>query len=273
MLSKEQETRLGQRVVSDDGVFGTIRYHGPLANQEDTLYFGLEWDDASRGKHSGTFKDTQYFQTTIPNAGSFLPCSSQKITLARSFQSALVEKYLGDQPSDGIVLFGANQKVQVKTVGWEKIKEKQSHLERLQIVGLAGYAIGPCLEFIQQTSVSELCPFIEDLDLSRNLFVSWTDVADITRQLPKLHSLRLAQNRFLPASPTSSLENAFQHLTYLTLNSTKMSWSDLEAVEKEMPVLEELHFGWNALSTFGESDAPVSGMDFLSCLTTQALKL
>lgn len=39
---------------------GTIKYIGPVAPCADT-WLGVEWDDSSRGKHSGSKNDVQYF--------------------------------------------------------------------------------------------------------------------------------------------------------------------------------------------------------------------
>lgn len=43
---------------------GTILYHGPVPPAKGDWY-GIEWDDPSRGKHSGVYKKTgqRYFQT------------------------------------------------------------------------------------------------------------------------------------------------------------------------------------------------------------------
>ena len=44
------------RIRDADGFLGTIRYVGPVASAKKTteLYAGVEWDDASRGKHDGS---------------------------------------------------------------------------------------------------------------------------------------------------------------------------------------------------------------------------
>ena len=44
------------RIRDADGFLGTLRYVGPVASAKKTaeLYAGVEWDDASRGKHDGS---------------------------------------------------------------------------------------------------------------------------------------------------------------------------------------------------------------------------
>jgi dynactin complex subunit len=39
---------------------GTIRYVGEVEGTEG-VWLGVEWDDANRGKHSGTRGETTYF--------------------------------------------------------------------------------------------------------------------------------------------------------------------------------------------------------------------
>lgn len=54
---------------------GTIRYEGPLLHKEsdpNDIWLGIEWDDPSRGRHSGTVEDTIYFQTKVEKGGSLI---------------------------------------------------------------------------------------------------------------------------------------------------------------------------------------------------------
>ncbi len=49
----------GQR-LSYDGALCTVRYVGEVAGTSG-VWLGVEWDDASRGKHDGTHKGVRYF--------------------------------------------------------------------------------------------------------------------------------------------------------------------------------------------------------------------
>ena len=66
---------IGQRVRDEHGFAGTVRYVGPVATSKDASasWVGVEWDDATRGKHDGmvTCKDgTSVRHFTCP-----FPCS------------------------------------------------------------------------------------------------------------------------------------------------------------------------------------------------------
>ncbi len=54
------EYEIGNRIHIDDGSRGTIAYIGQLDNR-DGIWFGIDWDDAKRGRHNGTVDGRQYF--------------------------------------------------------------------------------------------------------------------------------------------------------------------------------------------------------------------
>lgn len=51
--------KLGDRIQVDENI-ATIRYIGPV-DQTDGEWLGIEWDDASRGKHNGEKDGKSYF--------------------------------------------------------------------------------------------------------------------------------------------------------------------------------------------------------------------
>jgi len=50
---------IGQR-LSVNSALCTVRYIGPVKGTEKD-WLGVEWDEASRGKHSGEYAGIQYF--------------------------------------------------------------------------------------------------------------------------------------------------------------------------------------------------------------------
>lgn len=238
-----------QRIITVDGDFGSIKYKGSLPGKQGE-FFGIEWEDVTKGKHSGIFQGQQIFVPTVENSATFIPINSKKIIFKKGFQEALINKYQEAQPDDSVLALGDTD-IQVETVGWDKIKQKQFNLSNLEIVGLAGYGVGYCST---SPRVQEICPRIQDLDLSRNLFAEWGDIKDITSGLSELESLRLSFNRLNPL--TIDMHGGFDSLKCCILNNTLISWTDLIKVAEFMPVLEELHFGWNnvkkldSISTF-----------------------
>lgn len=229
---------INQRIITEDGDYGIVRFKGPLPGKQGE-FFGIEWEDASKGKHSGIFQGQQIFNPIVENSASFIPTLSKKIKFKIGFQEALINKYLESQPNDLILELGDTD-IQVETVGWDKIRQKQSNLSNLTIVGLSGYGIGYCSA---SPKVDEICPKIQDLDISRNLLTEWEDIKDITSGLLELESLRLSFNRLNPIR--NDLQGGFDNLKSCILNYTFIDWNDLINALEFMPVLEELHFGWN----------------------------
>jgi len=55
-----ESSQVGQR-LSFDGAVCTVRFVGEVKGTTGQ-WLGVEWDDATRGKHNGSHKGTQYFQ-------------------------------------------------------------------------------------------------------------------------------------------------------------------------------------------------------------------
>ena len=87
------QLNLGRRVHIDKQR-ATVRYVGEVAGQQGQ-WIGLEWDDASRGKHDGTVNGHQYFRCLQPgNAGSFVRGSKflQVADLGQDLPTALTRR-------------------------------------------------------------------------------------------------------------------------------------------------------------------------------------
>ncbi|KAI8810631.1 hypothetical protein BJ742DRAFT_799563, partial [Cladochytrium replicatum] len=304
---------VGDRIVVE-GQPGTVRFVGELRGVAGTIWYGVEWDDSARGKHDGSHNGARYFSTSHPASGSFIK-PSKKIVVGRSFLYGLREKYLGDaaamaaeereaaetvadqvglkeersnpskdpsrnRPSsnqDGVLHFGGDSKIEVETLGWEKMARKLARLDVLREVGLSGQAIAFATtsgrkatlyggsSTVGKGRIKECCPRIEDLDLSRNLLNKWTDVAEICAELQNLKSLRLSNNRFQPLFPLPEgldpyrLGGGFASVTTLALNSTFISWDDVLYIGKWCPSLEELHVGFNMYQNLSRNQTATVG--------------
>jgi hypothetical protein len=84
-------------------------------------------------------------------------------------------------------------------VGFDKIRRQLAELEELKIVLLDGLRVAGVLaqeagrEHIEaaRREIERICPKITELDLSRNLFTAWENVADVCGSLERLKLLRL----------------------------------------------------------------------------------
>lgn len=154
-------------------------------------------------------------------AGSFIR-PNRTPDASRSFSEALKAKYAPDnvqdpsihivfatKPGDNALkkdpLARINQPIrisgkEVEEVGFDKIRKQLAQLSELRIVILDGLCMERSIARLKDgkeewekglTDVREACPKVVELDLSRNLFEEWREVASICEQLEKLKSLRV----------------------------------------------------------------------------------
>ncbi|KAG9199810.1 hypothetical protein G6514_007924 [Epicoccum nigrum] len=274
------ELYMGKR-LSFDGQLCTVRFRGAVEGTKGE-WLGVEWDDPSRGKHSGL--------STHPTAGSFVR-PTRKPDTPRSFVEALRAKYAdGDfeDPSVNVVFVmkegdnanmrkdptsRLNQPIRfngkiAEEVGFDKIKKQLAQLEELKYVILDGMRI--CRPEVRTNSrtADELewphgstdivctCPKTYELDLSRNLFEEWREVAAVCEQLHRLRILRVDGTRFRDTSLTKAeLERClriFANITTLKLESDLLPWEDLVNITHQFSTLTT----FSASSNFYSSLTP-----------------
>ncbi|RAL12452.1 putative tubulin-specific chaperone [Aspergillus homomorphus CBS 101889] len=253
---------VGQR-RSYAGDLCTVRYVGAVEGTTGE-WLGVEWDDPTRGKHSGEHKGVRYFtcQRQHPTAGSFVR-PSRPADKPRGFVEALREKYASEyleherarQRADDAILHKPiefNSKV-VEEVGFDKIRRQLAELQELKIVLLDGLHVAGVLGHLATPEeveaaydeIERTCPKITELDLSRNLLTSWRDVARICERLKLLKSLKLGGNRFGPVEQGLG----FAKITELYLDDTLLPWDDISAIAHQFPSLAVLSASANQLTS------------------------
>ncbi|KAL6233177.1 hypothetical protein BDW75DRAFT_215923 [Aspergillus navahoensis] len=246
---------------SYDGNLCTIRYVGKVEGTSGE-WLGVEWDDPTRGKHSGQHNGVRYFTClrNHPTAGSFVR-PSRPADSPRSFLGALREKYASDfeqsrarqaradaEPETPIKF---NTKI-AEEVGFDKIRKQLAELEELKIVLLDGLRVVGVLaheasrEQIEKArgEIERICPKIVELDLSWNMLTEWRDVADICGPLRRLRLLRLNGNRFRPVEEGLR----FDGVEELHLDDTLLPWEQVSRVAAQFPSLTWLSASANQIS-------------------------
>lgn len=232
-----REYVVGTRVECD-GFRGTILYIGEVPPTKGT-WLGVEWDDPSRGKHSGSHEGVQYFVTRKLNAGSFVRMNKIKPNV--EFSQALSDRYLKgstDGYADKLLISELRDEMNapfLELVGFEKVGRKQSNLRELSIAVLDHL----CIDHSKH-DLGEVCPNIEELDLSSNLLNSWVGIAAITSQLPRLAVLNVSDNKLaIPENPLS-LKAAFSNLTQLQMSHMDYTWGTIVQASAMWPRIEVL---------------------------------
>lgn len=235
---------------------GTVRYIGPVAAAKSAadIWLGVEWDDATRGKHDGSCLDSsgntvRHFQCP-PGAGSFV--KPNKLRFGKSFVEALRERYVGlDAPEevpgdivpDAFVLTSSGVQKSIEFVGEHKIRKRQQ-IDVLNKITMRNCSVSTAGGDFGATTRH----FIE-LDLQENLLSSWSQVGAIAAQLPLLSSLLLHGNRLEPLLPSVLAvvpATCFDSLRVLALNGCGLrSWKEVVLLESRLPKVEELYLAAN----------------------------
>ncbi|BGP47733.1 hypothetical protein JCM10450v2_003598 [Rhodotorula kratochvilovae] len=268
---------------------GTILYHGPVPPTKG-LWYGVEWDEPARGRHSGVYEKTgeRFFETRIEGAGSFLRPDAKGLDIeGKTFEEALRGKYLDDgndvappscspatsEPA-GVVLttrrFSTSGNFDVEVVLTSKVREHFHQLGRLREVGLEWEGVSCAMRRhedhgAQERAEGELKELgdslskLETLNLSFSLLPTLQEAERIAGVLPRLQNLSLNSNRFSRIDTPTALPG-FERLRRLEINNTLMTWTEVRLISPSLPNLEELQFGYNRLSSLRASPTPSTSM-------------
>ncbi|PSN72765.1 tubulin-specific chaperone E [Corynespora cassiicola Philippines] len=269
------EFYVGKR-LSYDGQLCTVRYIGEVKGTKGE-WLGVEWDDPIRGKHSGEHGGVKYFEclNSHPTSGSFVR-PTRRADSPRSFVEALKAKYAPEEyedPQVRIVFVGnknqskdplarLNQPIrisgkEVEEVGFDKIRKQLSELSELKILILDGLRMSRSIASLRErqktggsdldvwpaglTDIRDASSKATELDVSRNLFEEWREVASICEQLEKLKSLRADGNRFRDTSLTETEKarclKAFQNIKTLRLEENLLPWEQLATLTHLFPAV------------------------------------
>eukprot|EP01132_Coremiostelium_polycephalum_P011252 gene11252-13786_t len=244
----ETSLYIGERVISDDGYYGTIRYEGSVDGFEG-IWYGINWDNDSRGKHRGTVKGKQYF---ICRDGSASFMKREKLRKGKSLLSSLTKYYTQSieyNKDELYVMTDCNNKLPIEFVGMEKMREWQKNLSSMRIISADNLEIS---EIDTYPLIYNQLQNLEELNLTQNLLNNWNQIIELVIQLPLLERLILSDNRLMLNNSSNEFKeytNRYRHqldnhskLTTLVLNrmklptssSSKCWWSDLKTICKSL---------------------------------------
>ncbi|CAK7211881.1 hypothetical protein SBRCBS47491_001273 [Sporothrix bragantina] len=295
---------------SYDGALCTVRYVGEVAGTATGgLWLGVEWDDATRGKHNGVHKGVRYFACRprtrpppvvlvggAPHPALAAPPPSTPASFVRptrpfdtprNFLEAVRRKYasevVGEDDDTTTNAPGRKQIVisgkVAEEVGFDKVRRQLAQIETLRVVILDGQCVvsGGDSESDSKSdgpdslaAIRTTCPSITELDLSRNLFTDFATVADICRELPRLKGLRVNGNRM--AIGSLSYEGAFDGVRELAVEESLLSWEEIGRMTSSFPALTSLSAGSNELTQLLPPLPPASMAHLATTLTTLNLE-
>jgi len=279
-----QKSLVGQR-VRVGGHLATVRW-GPGELQAPSKpgegypetqaveVVGVEYDEAGIGKHNGNYQGTQLFVCPAGH-GSF--AKVEKVELGVSMQRAVAEKYFAAALPDAakksareetfdameyVDSKGREKTKSVELVGRYDIEQRQQRLEGFLEISLAESCLASRYPEDIWTGDWSL-PNLKSLWLDKTLIDDWADVAAICELCPNLEWLSLSRTRMKPGpkvlpppvgkpsrvSDCLVLKPFVCKVRTLILNSTKVTWADLLALDSLglFPFLEHLHVAQNGL--------------------------
>ncbi|KAF2842286.1 tubulin-specific chaperone-like protein E, partial [Patellaria atrata CBS 101060] len=280
---------IGKR-LSIKGELCTVRYVGQIPGTKGD-WIGVEWDDPSKGKHSGEHDGIKYFECIKhQTTGSFIR-PNRPTEDSRSFIEALRKKY-ASEPVDH-VSFVKGEKVQhvekpskpifisgkeVEEVGFDKIRRQLADLQGLRIVILDGLCItrpesrsfrqsisrlgskSETGDAVSPSDVKDVCPKVTELDLSRNLFEEWREVLTICEQLGNLRNLRVDGTRFrdisLSDEESQHFTSIFTKMRNLSLDDNLLSWQEITTLADTFSNLQSLSASNNTFNRLEDGILP-----------------
>ncbi|EST06052.1 Leucine rich repeat 4 [Kalmanozyma brasiliensis GHG001] len=291
---------VGQR-VSLGPHRGTIRYRGPVPPSTGE-WLGIEWDDPTRGKHSGTSAGgTRYFDVRVPGSGSFVRATSSKLSSGCGFLSALRNKYLPAPATETEQRSGTEEtqysrkniaEIEIETPNLERVVQKAARLDRLKEVGLGGWQQSVALEEggedarydvaraydeaerLGSGSIRETCPNIRWLDLSSSLLPNWEEVSLIAGELEQLKTLLLRFNRLQspPVEVPASWRERLGRIEDLRLDGTLVQWKEVVRLSPALIGLKALHLGGNDIGTLTATSSDKADEKTFPSLTLLSLE-
>ncbi|XP_034940135.1 tubulin-specific chaperone E [Chelonus insularis] len=250
--------QVGNR-IDCDGHRGTIRYIGPVIDTNG-MWLGIDWDESDRGKHNGTYHGIEYFKTRYPTSGSFVRPGKVKTGVScpesiKNRYGLIDDELAGVEPENVTSLKKEINAPFLEMVGFSKVNKKQSTFNKLKIVWLRDQLVS-CAG--APGELEELCPNVEQLDISRNLINSWRTVGDICWQLKHLEHLDVSENILPTPEDGKNLKNAFTKVNQLTMARMNYTWDDVEWCTSLFPSLKILHVPFNNICILKEPETDAS---------------
>ncbi|GKY92323.1 hypothetical protein MPSEU_000203400 [Mayamaea pseudoterrestris] len=254
------------RIQDASGYIATIVYYGPVASSKNPskLYYGVIWDDSSRGKHNGsvvcrsTNRLVSHFRCTHPTAASFILPHTIDFGKPLSLQM-LMQRYqdASSRVDEHTVSTSSGRSKPIEFVGREKILMQQ-RLTKLKQVSLRSMGISSIKVNTmshdsdeKDTDSFDSVQHLEQMDLAGNLLSDWADVERLFQQFPNLQHLSLACNRMRRDSSEwlQKATSSFDKLVHVNVRGGVVeNYKTLQQLLRVLPNLEELCAASNDLS-------------------------
>lgn len=257
--SQKLRPSVGARIIYKGNV-GTVCYIGCLDGYPDAEeWMGIEWDDASRGRHSGNHNGQRYFTTQVPNAGSFVKASKigfgGRTTLVQAAQQRLADTR--DQSHRKETTIVGRGIVCIADEG-----SAADQLAKMEVLDVSNMGVA-IIRSTKDEPLAEILPQLRDLSVARSLLSEVSAVIEILCEIPKLHTLDASDNRLHVAGNeftcedkdsgwvTEKTNRGSSEVSELLLNKCVVQWIAIAMVCEHIEALKILRLHACRLSSFG----------------------
>lgn len=171
------------------GSRGTVRYIGKLHEREEQ-WVGVEWDEKSRGKHSGSYHGRQYFNCA-PGTGSFLKLDrvgyGGRLSLLEAVKKRYAEDALDTSFRESVVIVGGGL---ISIEDCDDKRKRAVGLSRIEIVDVSGMGVA----FVKEAGLRQTLPKVRELRIARSLFVGTQCLLEVLEAFPQLRALDASDN-------------------------------------------------------------------------------
>ncbi|WVO18111.1 hypothetical protein L204_105813 [Cryptococcus depauperatus] len=248
----------------------TLRYIGPLpptsscSPPTQQIWLGIEYDNPSLGKHSGTYQGIRVFETAEQGSAAFLKLVGNPLIEGNSLVDSLEERYgiidpaqkqpkkpQNDLDQDEIVLGSSKGAVKIEA-NWQNALERVSNLEKLRNIGFDDeYIVQLGGDKNKRDLMKKRLKGVKWLNLAKNLLNTWEEVADIVECFEGLEILTLSHSRISCISETIECQSqqrfveTFRQIRELHLSDCLMTMSAMAILVPLFPALEVLYLEAN----------------------------
>ncbi|KAJ6228343.1 tubulin-specific chaperone e [Anaeramoeba flamelloides] len=242
-------SQLGKR-FSCGNSRGWIKWEGTLPtgrNSELQKWYGVEWDESERGKHSGAYKEKQIFQCSKKNGCSFLKPS--KANFGQDLFTILNKRYLKPENFDELSTVKIGKSVvPVSILGDNSFLDQWIPCDELTNIIVSAECICSVKDPME---IQSKYPKIETVDLSCNLFTNWKQIEDVLLCFPLLKSINISGNEFEHALKSKIEPNT--KLKHLSVCGVGLQINEMELLLESLPNLEEIEATHNQITKINVS--------------------
>ena len=221
---------------------GTVKYHGPLLHEDkkqdpNQVWLGIQWDNASRGRHNGMVQGVQYFETDDGlDSGSLLKV--EKANFGITIYDGILIRYFHNQ---AVPVIGTENKENGDNKDSKDVKDGTDNKEETE--GQVNEK-GVQIEYDEEAYFETVRKFKKKVE-----FLGFDKIWKKINDLKHIKELSLPDCKISDIGPDGSLQQLLPNVSTLSLEANLLfDWNQVFLIGRELKNLEELAISSNRLT-------------------------